>query len=483
MIPRVNIRRQDGNTGVVRPGSDGILAIIAASLTGPVNEAASHNDETLAKAEFSWGPLTEMAAYSMPETQRPAVLVRADASTDGAYSSITKVGGTSVVTHGSTKPYDDFDVLVTFIAGQTIGVAGATYNYSLNGGKTKSKTLALGTASEIVIPDTGISLEFAAGTVAAGETLAFKTTRPIATNDDLPLALEALRTTSSPFDGVLIDVEADDDTVSLLTSWLLTLNGSGKFPTVFLTCRPMGAAETETQYKDALDALFAAAACVDIVLCADEGDHVSSFRGIAMPRPTGLGVASRAMSVDIGTEPAYVNLGPITGVKITDARGNLKHHNEDKFPGLDDLRLTTYRTIEGFEGVYITNTNLLSPSGSDFVYLPHARCMNRAATIAWQVLTRQLSRGVTKNPTPGPDGQRYIADHAAALIERLVQDAIDPELKGKVDEVKFRLSRTDDISSNEGATITCSIECVALAYIKTFEVTVRYVKQIASAAQ
>ncbi len=488
MIPRVRIVRQDGNTGVVRPGSVGILAIVAASADGDKNQPSSHNDESLAKAEFSWGPLTEIAAYVMPETHNPVLLVRADASTVGAYGDFTQVGGTGAASEGATAPYDNFDVLVTFAVADesetvNVGTAGATYTVSLNGGKTTSKALALGTDDSILIENTNVTIELGAGTIINGETVAFKTTRPIATNADLPDALEALRTTSSPYESVLIDLEADDDTVALLATWLLDLNGSGKFPTVFVTCRPMADDETEADYKDALALIFAAAACVDLVVCADEADMVSAFHGVSQVRPAAVPVAARAMAIDIGTEPAFVELGPLTGVKITDARGNSRHHNEDKFPGLDDLRLTALRTIEGYEGVYVTNTNLLSASGSDYVYLPHARTMNRAASIAWQILTRQLSRGVTKNPTAGANGERYIADHAAGLIESLVQDAIDPALKGKVDDIRFRMSRTDDISSNQGASVTCTLESVSLSYVKEFVVNVRYVKQIAAAAQ
>lgn len=487
MRPRVRIVRQDGNTGVVRPGNVGVLAIIAASLTGTANSASMHNDADAAKTEFSWGPLTEFAAYVMPETQNPVLLVKPTATTAGGYSSVTKTGGgtASPAATASTHPYDDFDVVITFVAGGALGTGGITYTYSLDGGKTTSAVLALGTALIITIANTGISITLGTSTqtILAAEKVTFTTTRPLATNADLPDALEALRTTSSPFEAVLIDCEADDDTVALIATWLLTLNAVGKFPTVFLTCEPMSSGEDESDYADALDTIFSAAACTDVVVCADEGDMVSVFRGISQHRPSGLSVAARAMSVDIGVEPAEIDLGPLTGVKITDARGNSKHHNEAKFPGLDDLRLTALTTVEGEEGVYITNTNLLSPSGSDYVFLPHARCMNRAATIAWQVLTRQLSRGVTKDPKAGPDGQRYIADHAASLLESLVQDALDPALKGKVDDIKFTISRTDDISSNQGASLTCAIESVALAYIKEFVVSVRYVKQIASAAQ
>ncbi len=484
-VPRVSIRKQDGNTGVVRPGNEGILAIVAASADGDYDVPSSHNDVSLAQAEFSWGPLTDLAATVMPETQKGTVLVRANVSTPGAYSAMVLTGtGSSTPTAGASEPYDDFDVSVLFPTGTAVvGDAGATYRVSLDGGKTYGKVTALDTDSEIEIDNTGITIELGAGTLVAGDVITFTTSRPLATNSDLPASLEALRATSSPFEAVLVDMEADAETVGLIALWLLDLNVAGKFPVVFLTVRPMAEDETETEYKDALALMLAEAACTDVVLCADAADMVSTFRGISQARPTGLPVAARSMAVDIGTEPAYVALGPLTSVRISDARGNPRHHNEDKYPGLDDLRLTTLRTIEGFEGVYITNTNLLSASGSDFVYLPHARVMNRAASIAWQTLTKQLSRGVTKDPKAGPNGERYIADSAAKLIESLVQDAIDPAVKGKVDDLRFRLSRTDDISSNGGATITCFLESVALSYVKQFNVTARYVKQIASAAQ
>ncbi len=320
MIPRVRIERQDGNTGVVRPGSTGILAIVAASADGDFNAPTMHNNTALAKTEFSWGPLTEIAGLVMPQTHNPALLVRADVSTPGAYGSFTQEGGTGTASAGATEPYDAFDVLLTFAVPTpgtiTIGTTGASYTVSLDGGKTKSKAIALGTDDSILIVDTNVTVELAAGNIIDGETVAFKTTRPLSTNADLPASLEALRTTSSPFESVLIDCEADDDTVGLVADWLLELNGAGKFPTAFLTCRPIGPTETETEYKDAMALLFAESACVDLVLCADEADMVSVFRGVRQARPAGVSVAARAMAIDIGTEPAFVELGPLPGVKM-----------------------------------------------------------------------------------------------------------------------------------------------------------------------
>lgn len=481
MLPSVEITKVDGGTGTVRPSAVGVLALIAAASSGALNSAGSFARRDLIYAEHGHGHLLEFSAYVLPVSKKPLVVVRGDPATAGAYGSFTTTGGgTSVASAGVTEPVDDFDVQVEFILGATIGVAGATYRYSLNGGETNSKVLALGTANTITIPDTGVTIAFAAGTVLAAETVAFQTTAPKLTNADLPDSLEALRVTSSPWDALLIDMEADDDTVGLCDLWLKELNRSGKFKTAVLTARPRGAAETETEYKDALDAIFTAAASTDVLVCADRGDLPSVVRGISMPRASGLGVAARGMSLRYGVDPAFVDLGPIPGFRITDERNNPKYHDEAKYPGLDDLRLTTFRTIEGFEGVYITNANLLSAHGSDFVYWQHARCINRGAELAYQVLTRKLSKGVRKEPKAGPNGERYIAEAEAQQLEELVNAEILRELvtPGEVDDMRCIVSRTDDIRSNAGARVRVSVQSVSLGYVKTFDVGIGFVTAI-----
>lgn len=348
-------------------------------------------------------------------TGHPVVLVRSDNSTAGAYGAITDTGtGTSTPTAGVTEPVDAFDVKVEFIEGGTVGVAGITYRWSIDGGKTKSKTLALGVANSITIPDTGVTIALGAGTIVAGDSISFTTTAPANTNADLAASLEALRVTSLPFDAVLLDIDADATTVATCDLWLKNLgNQKGKFKTIILTARPRGPIETEAEYRDAMALLFDAAASIDILVCADRADLVSVLRGVKMPRPTGLMVASRGMAIPVGEDAARVARGPLPGVSITDERRNPKYHDEANFPGLDDLRLTTLRTFEGREGVFITNARLLSPTGSDYVYWQHARVINRASEIAHAKYTELLSSGVKKSDEVGPAGERYIAEEAA----------------------------------------------------------------------
>lgn len=486
MRPRVEFTKSDFNTGVVRPSAIGVCAIIAAAAQGTVNVPATHARLDLALTEYGHGPLVEDAAYIMPNAGKPVVLVRAVASTPGAYSALVKTGaGTSVITAGASIPLDTFDVVVEFPTGGTIGSAGITYRASFNGGKDFTKVRALGTANTVTLLDgrdqpTGVGLAFGVGTVVAGTKVTFTTTEPKVTNADIIASLEALRVTSARFECVYIDMEADASTVSTVAAWIATMNLKGRFPTVVLTARKRASGETEAVYKDALAVLFDASACVDVVVMTDLEDVTSVIRGIVQPRRSGLPTVARGMKIDIGTDPAWVALGPIPNCSITDARGNPKYHDETNYPGIDDIRLGSLCTLEGREGVYIANARLLSPTGSDFVYWQHARVLNRGCEIAFQKLQEQLSRGVRKSDTVGPNGERYIDEEEAQLLESFANDPINREIvgPGRADDMKLVIARTDDISSNEGATITCELQSVALAYVKKFAVTAKYVKQI-----
>jgi hypothetical protein len=480
--PSTDITKKDGGTGVVRPSPRGVLAIVSGALAGSF-AAQSFARRELVQAAYGHGKMAEQAAYVLPNTKKPIVTVRCDHTTDGAYSALTITGaGTSIITAGATEPVDEFNVVVLFTVAGTVGSAGIKYKYSINGGESFSKVLALGTANTITIPDTGVSLALAAGTILLDEKVEFSTTAPKITNADLPVALEALRVTSSPFEAVLVDMEADATTVGLVDLWLKDIATKGKFKTVVLTARRRDVAgdETEAEYKDALDAMFDAAASTDVLVCADVGDVVSPIRGITQPRETGLFVAARGMAIRLGVDPAFVELGPLPGVRITDVQNNPKYHNEELFPGLDDIRMTTLRTIEGFEGVYITNANLLSAASSDFVFWQHARTINRGCEIAYQILTKQLSRGVEKDPTPGPNGERYIREAEAQRLESLVNAELNRELvtPREVDDMVCIVSRTDDLRSNAGAEVTVEIQSVSLAYVKKFTVGVGFVTAI-----
>lgn len=487
MIPNVGITKVDRQTGVVRPSLTGVLAIIAPCEKGSLNTPQGYTDAKLALADLGRGPLTGWAGAVMGITKKPVVLIRSKSSTAGSVGSPTTVGGgTSVVTvANSPTPYDDYDIQVLFLSGGTVGTDKPRYAVSFDGGRNFSGSYALST-STLTIADAGFSFSFAAGTVLEGQTVSVTTTGPRCSDtDDLADALEALRVSRLNWEAVLLHGEIKESlstvTVSQVNTWLTDLQTKGRFRTAVLNLRKKGASESEAAYLTAATTATASSTSLDIVVAADAGDVFDRLLNATVTRPAGVFVAARGMAVDAAEDVAYVARGALDGVKISDTRGNPLHHDEALYPGLDDLRLATLRSIEGRQGTYINNAPVLSPDGSDYVYWQHARIANRACEIAYQTLTDMLSKGVDKSPTVGPNGERYIAEEAAKLIEGIVNAALS-ELRGRTSEIQCVLSRTDDISSNAGATITAKVEIVALAYVKQFAVSVGYVKAVSGGA-
>lgn len=479
-LPSVDIKKGDGNTGVVKPSADGVLAIIAPSEKGTANQPTSHTREDLALAEFGYGALVEDASYDMAVAGKPVVLIRATASTAGALSAVTHSGpGTSVVTATGT-PLDDFEIVWAVVTAGTIGVAGIVFKCSLDGGKTYSGSTALGVATSFAVPNTGVTLNFAAGTVLASQTESVTATGPRLTNANLVTALEALRTYGGAWDAVLIDgIDATATEVATLDLWLSAREAEGKYKTAIVNAVPRDVAtQTEAQYATAMATAFGASSASltkSVVVCADRGYLVSTIRGARLRRPVSVGIAARGMAIDISEDAAFVARGPIAGYQIADDRGNPKFHDEALFPGLDDLRLVSLRSMPGREGAYCTNPNLLSPSGSDYVYWQHARVMNRACSLAFQILTGRLSQGVRKDLATG-----YILEEDAQEIEGLVNAELEKQLVNakRVSGAAFVLSRTDDLTSNAGATINGEVQVVALAYVKKFAINARFVKKL-----
>lgn len=489
MIPGVRFTKSDGNTGVVKPSTTGILAIIAASAIGVANQPGTFAREADVFSAKGLGPLIEYGSYYMGNAGKPVLLITPTCSTAATYSAVdvTGVTGTSVVTAGATAPLDEYDVTVIVKHGGTIGVAGITFIYTLDG-VTFSPLQALGTAvtitlnAPVVNVSSGVGFALAAGTLIAGDTWKCTTTRAQMTNGDLITALEALRVTRLPWDAVLVDGDFASANLTTLDTWLTNLESKGVFKHGYMNTRmkhlPAPTGETEAAFATAMGTLTASSSSIRVDVGTDGGDLPSLITGLVQRRPVSLGVATRKVSTPVGVDPAEKDLGPIPGFQIYDTNGNPKWHDEANFPGLDDLRLTTFRTWDDEAGVFINNARLLSPANSDYVYDQHAFCMNAACTLAYQGLKNQVSKSVRKQDPDPVTGAIYILEEDAAAIEETVNPPIAAALKGQVNAVKFILSRTDDFSSNLGATATGEVQVEELEYIKNFGITAKFVKSI-----
>jgi hypothetical protein len=494
-LPSVDFNKVNANAGTVPPSEIGVLAIIAscANAAGvgvvPALTPTTFTRPGILQAAFGEGKMVDWGAYELNTAKLPILGLKPNTSTAGSYSAVATGGitGTAVPTAGSAASladdYDDITVVIT--NGGVIGTPGIFYKIALDG-DLFSAPIALGSALSIspTVPVTGsdsgirITMGTGASTYLAGDKFSLSAVGPRMTTADLTAALEPLRVTKQPWD--LLLVQADNmpaSAATILDSWLSSLEAVGKFRTALINTRhknaPAPATESEGAFLTAMTALGMQGKSIRVLCGSDGGWLISPVSGLTKVQPVALGVAARAESQGLGVDPAERDLGPIPGFVIDDQFGNPQWHDEMLYPGLDALGLTAFRSWDDVAGTYVNNANLLSSPGSDYVYLQHARTMNRGCEIGYARCANLISKGVPTIP-----GGTTILPPVAKRWSASITKAIVKELAGQVTGVSFTIALDDDLSGNGPATLTCTLAIASLKYVKTFKVTAEFVNSI-----
>jgi hypothetical protein len=491
MTPSVSVTKNPFALPATSPAPDGVLAIVASSQSGVVGQVASFANPNLLLTAKGYGPCSEYGAYNMNVCGNSVVTLTPTTSVAATYGTIVKVGtGTFTATAtASTYPLEHYGVLITFLTGATLGSAGATYTYSLDGGNTNSAVQSLGTALVIAPPNTGVSVTLSTtgtSTIVAGDTIAFPTERALMNDTDIATAMGQLNLSRLAYEMVLLDTNIGAATIGVVDTILSGWEANGLFKIALMNTRfktePSPATETEAAYLTAMTTLVGSQTSERCVVGGD-GAHVpSTLTGFNLKRPTALLIAAAAMALtpNIGIDPAYVGNGPVVGAVIADGNSNPGDHDEALYPGLDALGLSALRSFApgGPQGVYINNANIISPSNSNIRFLQQLRVLNKACTIAWQILTGQLSLGV-RTQINSNTGALNIAEIDAIKIEQLVNPSLKSTLKGQLTNAAFLMNRDDDLTANP-VSVGGQVAVVGLVYIKKIKVVVAFSKTIAA---
>lgn len=464
-LPAVTTTELDGALGAIPVGSK-VLRIVGTSSLGPTNMPAGYGSKKALQADFGIGPLVEMAARAL-DLKCIALVCRSGQTTDGAMGTIddSHVTGTAVsfITHtGSTKPLDDYQVVVKVVTGGTTGAAGVIYQVSLDGGRTFGPKTALGTALIIAPANTGVSFSITTGkTLVAGDYWTATTTAPAPNASEVTAALAALQ--SNPTRGHIgLAFPIDATLFDAVETGLAAMSSAGKPSEYTGGFRIPTDAETESQYKTAFDTALGAKATVFGTICAGAEQMISSVSGYAYRRPVAFVVAPMTASVDEHIDIADVNIGPIPGVSLTDANGNNVYHDESINPGLDDSRACTLRTWDGdVQGVYVTRPRVFCPDGSDFSLMPLRRVMNIARVAIRAYLIRRLNQPVRVDKKTG-----FILEADALRIET-GGNAILKALLGQQPMASgwsFVVHRNDNLLSTK--TMNTDTRIIPLAYVE-----------------
>lgn len=470
--PSVNITELDGAIGSLPVGQKRI-AVVGVASAGPTATPAAFGRTSSIVSNFTRGPMPELAAFWVNVYKAPAICVRTAQSTVATKDAIVTTGvtGTSVVTAtGGTLADDDVEALFKVVVGGTIGVAGITFQWSLDGGRTMSPITALGTATAFVFPNSGgLGFSFAAGTLIANDTVTQRASAANFSASDLGTALEALRVSTYDWD-ICVIVGAVD---SAIFDAIATARAANPEKTFICHARTPNTAESEAAYKVALDAIFGAKADTGIIVCAGACEQTSSISFRSYRRPALFAIAPRLGSVSEEVDIAQPTLGSLPSCSIRDTNGNPKHHDESVNPGLDDSRFTCLRTIDGKQGVYVNNCRIISAAGSDFEFAQHRRIFNIARRTLRLYFTDRLSSPILVDAATG-----FILESEALEIEAGADAAMRGALRSKpkcsgggIDGKASRfckLSRTDNILSTKTLSVQGAV--IPLAYPKAINI-------------
>jgi hypothetical protein len=402
------------------------------------------------------------------------------------YDWTSTAGGGGVTVTGTANL--DALVRVEIMTSGELGVA--RFRYSLDGytgdsaaERTYSETLYVPAGGTFQIPGLGITLTFddATNDFVAGDFYVCEVEAAASNSTNVAAAFAAI--TASPTRWrfcLLVTSKGNGNAVAhailgaALQSHLNTLANTSKYR------RGMMA----STHEDTAASVVAAWDDVIAIRCLIAHGQVrrttvKPFSGYAFPVTNAADVfAARAARSLPSTDLKRVRSGPIEEVVKL-------FHDEYRTPSnLDDIKVSTLRTFENFEGIYVTQGRLKSPDGSDFRYWPLGIVMDIACETVNAGLTREIGRGV-RYASVTVDSHTYVGtidDRDATVIEESVSQDLIAQLlapinaegfEGHITDIRYRISRTHNFQAT--GVVIGQVGILPLGYIDYLETTIGFV--------
>jgi hypothetical protein len=439
-LPGVSQTILDGQLGVTEPGL-GVPLVFGASTAGTVGGFYSFAKPSSVISTLGNGDLVEQVCHILQVAGGAVHCVKTAASVAAANSAVTASGGGPTVTVAGTAT-NHYDAILEIIVGGALGTA--TFTYTLDGGQTTSPVITVPGGGSYVIPNTGITATFAAGTYVATETYSFTTTPATYNGADLSDAVTVALNQNeiwsfAVFAGYSASASAAATLFSAIDGHLTTLANKFRYLRAIIS--------TGDDTPSAVNAAFDAVSSRRIypLYAKARIATANAFVGWSNPHlPFSFGVAARCAEIKPSTSPAWVGLGGLTSVSdpTFDERqnGEILHSHKIGAP-------TTYI---GRSGTYVTNGLLKSPAGSDFRYWQWGRIIDIASLTTYQGMLPY----VNSSPRALVDGTGRIDPRDAArmngrvnngLNDRLITPVTDEGTKGYVSGAQFAIDETINI--------------------------------------
>lgn len=473
VIPDAKLKVLDGGLGIVPANAFGVPAIIGTSSTGTANVVQAVGSADALKTLFGTGPLVEAAAHALDVAGGPVICLKVTSTTPGTAGAVTLTGtGLSVLTLTGSAPVDSYEAQVKIVTGGANPASNAiTFQVSLDGGRTWSAVTALPSSGIYVVPGVGITLNFSAASLVAGDVYSFAATGPSYNTTDLGTAIDALLADSQEWFllyvvGTPADATAMQGVFALIDAKLEAAANNYRFARGLMQAID----DTDANIKTAGASLTSRR----VAIAAGFTRFLSAVSGLQRKMALATIACARAASVSPKEDLGRVATGPLPASVL----GLLR--DEFKTPNLDGEGYITARTHVGLPGFYITNPNVKSSSTSDFKYLQNGRVMDIAARAVRRGQLHYLNDDVRTEPLDSPTPGR-ILEQDALDIESYITEQMraDTTRRGYASDVSCVLDRSVNMLST--SSLKLAYRVLPLAYSKYIEGEISFTNPLLNA--
>ena len=471
-VKAVNFTILNNGLGAVNPGGGQVMVVAGVSSTGTSNQIVESSNPADFVSAFGYGPLVEAAGFIANTSGNPVIAIKAATVTAGSNTAVTHTGtGTSAVTVSGT-PFDTYYAVVSVNVGGVVGTAGIQLAVSLDAGRTTWSTVNLGTATSYVVPNTGLTLNFGAGTLLVGDTYTFVSTEPKWDDAALVAAIQSLLGSSTAFKNILVvgDVAASD--AAAIDTEMSALFNKKRFARALCNARDVldggTSSETSATWQAAIIADFSGFQSDRISVAAGWYNVVSPYTQTQYRRPCSWVAAARDAQAAIGEDISAVALGSVKALPKPTIADGFVYFDSQANPSLDAARFLTLQNLFGEPGWYICNSNMMSAPGTDFSILPYCEVVDEACYVAYQFFAQKLGGSVRVDKTTG-----YILPADANDLDARATAAEQNALGAGVSSVYVKVNRTNNILSSK--TLLATVGIIPLGYIQTINVTMTLV--------
>ncbi len=486
----VEIQIIDGGGAVVSVPASSIQVVIGACSSGTAAQVVASRDPQALKAIVGSGPGVEAAA-TIIAAGGTALFMKSTTATPGVASAVTQTGGGAVISV-SGEPLDAYLVKVLWTKAGTISTDGGRFKLSLDAGRTYGPDIALGASATYAIPGTGLTLAFAAGNLAVGDTATFGCTEPLTDTAGVQaclVALEASPFSTSGWGSMHITGPWTAAEAATIQGFLDTMVTTKTWTRAILTIRDVGLPgdyggddESETDWIDLILTDVSALSANRICMCAGFYNipslYATTVSGLPRyRRPGAWALAARQVSfggtVRGGpqTHAGRVSDGSLAQIIVdptNDPSDGFVYHNELSTPALDDARFCSFTRRKGKGGFFVRNPNLMSPTGSSFKLLPHGLVMDIGCSLEHQVMEESINSDVRTNDNGTID------ETAAQHLEENMRGVLRDEMlaKGMISGFTFVIDRTNNVLDTSIVNYTSELR--SRAYVLEIRGTIQF---------